>query len=119
MNRRTTLRCLTWTTCVGLSLFVALEEARSQKPADSHAPADAIADAQTPKEAPLERPEQKKTAHDNSDIFDASKALPNIRGFGRSGRSRAVSGVRFLLRSAGCNEAWDDVWRGLQIPVGE
>jgi cytochrome c peroxidase len=76
MNSRTTLRCLAWTTCLGLSLFVALEEARSQKPADSNAPADAIADAQTPKEAPLERPEQKKTAHDNSDVFAQRNALP-------------------------------------------
>jgi cytochrome c peroxidase len=39
-------------------------------------PHDAIADAQTPKEVPVERPEQKKTAHDLSDIFAPSKALP-------------------------------------------
>jgi cytochrome c peroxidase len=39
-------------------------------------PHDAIADAQTPREVPVERPEQKKTAHDLSDIFAPSKALP-------------------------------------------
>ena len=40
-------------------------------------PRDAIADAQTPKEVPAERPEQKKTAHDLSDIFTPSKAAPS------------------------------------------
>jgi cytochrome c peroxidase len=39
-------------------------------------PHDAVADAQTPKDVPAERPEQKKTAHDLSDIFAPSKALP-------------------------------------------
>jgi cytochrome c peroxidase len=37
-------------------------------------PHDAVADAQTPRDVPAERPEQKKTAHDESDIFAASKA---------------------------------------------
>src|SRR5712671_7591983 len=40
-------------------------------------PRDAIADAQTPKDVPAERPEQKKTAHDLSDIFVPSKAVPS------------------------------------------
>ena len=38
---------------------------------------DAIAEAQTPKEVPIERPEQKKTAHDLSDIFKPSNATPS------------------------------------------
>ena len=45
-------------------------------PAPPQRPHDAIADAQTPKEVPVERPEQKKTDHDLSDIFAPSKALP-------------------------------------------
>src|ERR1700730_5216423 len=55
-----------------LVLLGAPQGARSQPPAD-----DAIAVAQTPKEAPMERPEQKKTAHDLSDVFDPSNALPS------------------------------------------
>src|SRR5262249_43203607 len=39
-------------------------------------PHDAVADAPTPQDVPVERPEQKKTAHDLSDIFAPSKALP-------------------------------------------
>ena len=50
--------------------------ARSQPPTNE-APPDAIAQAQTPKEAPLERPEQKKTAHDLSDVFNPSNAVPS------------------------------------------
>ena len=38
---------------------------------------DAIADAQTPNQVAAERPEQKKTAHDLSDIFTPTKAAPS------------------------------------------
>src|SRR5271170_5279792 len=54
-----------------LVLLSAPQGARSQPPTD-----DAIAVAQTSKEAPIERPEQKKTAHDLSDVFNPSNALP-------------------------------------------
>ncbi|HWE37046.1 MAG TPA: cytochrome B6 [Isosphaeraceae bacterium] len=37
-------------------------------------PRDVVAEAQTPKDAPVERPEQRKTAHDRSDIFAPGKA---------------------------------------------
>jgi cytochrome c peroxidase len=46
------------------------------KPSPAEPPHDAVRDAQTPKDVPLERPEQKKTAHDRSDIFAPSRALP-------------------------------------------
>jgi hypothetical protein len=57
----------------GLILSIFSQSARSQQPTD------AIAQAQTPKEAPVERPEQKKTAHDLSDIFNPSNACPRRR----------------------------------------
>ena len=60
-----------------LVLLSAPQGARSQPPTER---ADAIAVAQTSKEAPMERPEQKKTAHDLSDVFNPSNALP-IGGF--------------------------------------
>src|SRR5690349_13240197 len=40
---------------------------------------DAIADAQTPRAVPAERTEQKKTAHDRSDIFAPGKGLPTTK----------------------------------------
>jgi hypothetical protein len=60
----------------GMVLLIAPEGARSQPPTDQARP-DAIAEAQTPKEAPIERPEQKKTAHDLSDVFKPSNASPS------------------------------------------
>jgi cytochrome c peroxidase len=52
-------------------------------PAAPQSPHDAIADAQTPREVPIERPEQKKTAHDRSDIFAPSKALPTTEALAK------------------------------------
>ena len=46
--------------------------------------ADAIAVAQTSKEAPMERPEQKKTAHDLSDVFNPSNAVPSSEALTRT-----------------------------------
>jgi len=42
-----------------------------------NAPADAVVDAQTSRAVAAERPEQKKTAHDTSDAFAATKAKPS------------------------------------------
>lgn len=42
-------------------------------------PFDAIQDAQTPRDVPVTRPEQRKTEHDLSDIFNASQAIPSSR----------------------------------------
>ncbi len=60
-----------------LGLFVCSQEAKKNPTSKSTAPPDTIAEAQTPKEVPVERPEQKKTAHDLSDIFAPSKAPPS------------------------------------------
>ena len=58
----------------GLVLLVRSAAGDNPKASPSQRPHDAIADAQTPREVPVERPEQKKTAHDLSDIFAPSKA---------------------------------------------
>jgi hypothetical protein len=47
-------------------------------------PHDAIVEAQTPKEVPVERPEQKKTDHDLSDVFAPSNSCGNCRHLPRS-----------------------------------
>src|SRR5260370_12626952 len=59
----------------GLLLFVHSQEPKTNPP-KGDAPPDAVAEAQTPKEVPVERPEQKKTEHDLSDIFAPGKAPP-------------------------------------------
>jgi cytochrome c peroxidase len=62
-----------------------------QNPSQSQNPHDAIADAQTPQQVPTERPEQKKTEHDLSDIFAPSKAQPTT-----SALSNQTDGGQFL-----------------------
>jgi hypothetical protein len=52
-------------------LLAAPEGTRSQPSTD------AIVLAQTPREAPMERQEQNKTAHDLSDVFNPSNASPS------------------------------------------
>jgi cytochrome c peroxidase len=61
--------------------LVLLVRAAGQVPnaAPAKRPHDAIADAQTPREVPVERPEQEKTAHDRSDAFAPSQALPTTQ----------------------------------------
>src|SRR5438132_7324074 len=59
----------------GMVLLVHSQEPKTNPP-KGDAPPDAVAEAQTPKEVPVERPEQKKIAHDLSDIFAPSKAPP-------------------------------------------
>jgi cytochrome c peroxidase len=44
-------------------------------------PFDAVADAQTPRAVPATRPEQQKSAHDQSDAFEAAKAPKSSRAF--------------------------------------
>jgi cytochrome c peroxidase len=60
----------------GLGLFVFSQEANRNPSSKGGAPADAIAEAQTPKEVPIERPEQKRSTHDLSAEFAPSNALP-------------------------------------------
>ena len=42
---------------------------------------DAVVEAQTPRDVPDSRPEQKKSAHDHSDVFAATKAQPSSPAF--------------------------------------
>jgi hypothetical protein len=42
---------------------------------------DAVQDAQTPRQVPITRVEQRKTGHDQSDVFAASKAPPSSNAF--------------------------------------
>jgi cytochrome c peroxidase len=60
----------------GLAFLLRSAAGENPKASPSQRPHDAIDDAQTPREVPVERPEQKKTAHDLSDVFAPSKALP-------------------------------------------
>jgi hypothetical protein len=66
---------------LGIFSLTVPKDARSQPP---EAPPDAIAQAQTPREAAVERPEQRKTVHDLSDIFNPSNAVPSSEALTRT-----------------------------------
>jgi hypothetical protein len=59
----------------GLVLLAHSQEPKRNPPMDE-VPLDAAVEVQTPKDVPVERPEQTKSAHELSDIFTSSKALP-------------------------------------------
>ncbi len=76
---------------------------------DSNAPSpprprDAIAEAQTPKEVPAERPEQRKTAHDLSDIFAPSKAAPSSEALGDQPEQGGTNGFDLYRDPAGATK---------------
>jgi hypothetical protein len=58
-------------------------------------PRDAIADAQTPKDVPVERPEQQKTAHDRSDLFTPSQAAPSSEALSDQPEHGGMTGFDF------------------------
>ena len=60
----------------GLAFFMHLSAGENPSTQPPRQPRDAVAEAQTPAAVPVERPEQKKTAHDLSDIFAPGKAVP-------------------------------------------
>jgi cytochrome c peroxidase len=61
--------------CVALALLSLTAAAISQQRAAGSP--DAVEEAQTPRQAPITRPEQKKNSHDLSDIFAGSSAPPS------------------------------------------
>jgi hypothetical protein len=76
-----------------LSSFLTLAWAQEDKP--TRPPHDAVAQAQTPRAAPIERPEQGKTKHDRSDIFDALQAQPSSPVFEGQPKEGKISGFDF------------------------
>src|ERR1700738_5688589 len=96
-----------------LVLLSVPQGARSQPPTDE-APADAIAQAQTPKEAPMERPEQKKTVHDLSDVFSPSNAVPSSGALTNQTDRGQMNGFDFYRDPLGATRpgmTFDDFYR--------
>ncbi|MGZ8239299.1 MAG: cytochrome B6, partial [Methylobacter sp.] len=56
---------------------------------------DAVADAQTPRTVWSDRPEQKKTGHDTSDLFNAQKASPSSPALNDQPKEGKISGFDF------------------------
>jgi cytochrome c peroxidase len=78
-----------------VGLFVFPQEGQRNPTARGTVPPDAIAEAQTPKEVPVERPEQKKTEHDLSDIFSAKRAQPSSEALVNQPEKGGMTGFDF------------------------
>jgi len=79
----------------GLVLLVHSAAGENPNAQPPQRPRDAIAEAQTPRDAPAERPEQRKTAHDLSDIFTPSKATPSSEALSDQPEQGGMTGFDF------------------------
>lgn len=74
-------------------LAVYSEEEQRKSPAK--APHDAVADAQEPRETKASRPEQKKSRHDRSEVFLATKSSPITSALDEQPKGGDVTGFDF------------------------
>jgi cytochrome c peroxidase len=110
-------------TRVNLALFVAaavlvLRGAMGQdrNAAPPKPPRDAIVEAQAHPEVPVERPEQKKSAHDLSDIFAPGKALPTTQAVTKQTDQGQFLGFDLFKDQVGAMKpgmTFDEVYRAL------
>jgi cytochrome c peroxidase len=80
-KRTLALACSAALLAGGFSLIAATVAAQQAPPAAAQ-PHDAVNEAQTPRKVAAERPEQAKTKHDLSDVFDSTKARPSSPALG-------------------------------------
>src|SRR5262249_33293220 len=97
----------------GLALWGHYAAGQNAIPSPSGGPRDAIAEAQTPQEVPKERPEQKKSAHDLSDIFVPSKASPSSAALSDQPDGGGMTGFDFYRDPLGASRpgmTFEDVY---------
>ncbi|MCE5266366.1 MAG: cytochrome B6 [Planctomycetaceae bacterium] len=68
---------------------------QSQCQTKPRAPYDAVQDAQSPRQTSSNRPEQKRTRHDKSDIFSAARAVPSSTALARQPEQGRILGFDF------------------------
>jgi cytochrome c peroxidase len=69
---------------------------------------DAVADAQTPRTVAATRPEQKKTEHDRSEAFRATKAEPSSPVFAAQPKQGKITGFDFYRDPLGAEKPLQD-----------
>jgi cytochrome c peroxidase len=97
-------------------VFLLRSAAGDDPKAPPQRPRDPIADVQTPREVPAERPEQKKTAHDLSDIFAPGKALPITEALASQPEHGGMTGFDLYRDPVGASKpgmTFDEVFKSL------
>ncbi|HWB13614.1 MAG TPA: cytochrome B6 [Pirellulales bacterium] len=92
----------------------AVSDGQEKKPATANNTRDAVADAQTSKDVVLERPEQKKTEHDRSEVFKPKHALPTTKALSEQKDDGQMLGFDFYLDPLGAAKpgmTFDDVYK--------
>jgi cytochrome c peroxidase len=69
---------------------------------------DAVIEAQQPQQVPVQRPEQKKTEHDLSNIFNVQNAQPSSPAFKGQPKEGKISGFDFYRDPLGADRPYQD-----------
>jgi len=99
----------------GLLLLVHAQEPKTN-PGRANAPPDAVLDAQTPRRVSLERPEQKKTAHDLSNAFKPRNATRSSEALLEQPQQGAMNGFDFYRDPLGAMKpgmTFEEVYQSL------
>lgn len=91
-----------------MSLGLTVSGAQEERQDRGKRPDDAVAEAQTSRAVPIERPEQKQTEHDRSDIFNARRvplSSPAFEGQPKQGR---ISGFDFYWVPLNADKPYQD-----------
>lgn len=100
----------------GVTLLAQSEQRKTTNHTTTAAPRDAVVDAQTSQEAPEERPEQKKTKHDKSDIFKPGNSPPITKALADQKDEGRMLGVDLYRDPAGAKKPgmkFEDVYKTL------
>src|SRR5215471_2370928 len=91
------IACGLLTVYCGNLLFLASAQTQSPTPEQrqQQGQLDAVVRAQEPTPIQMKRPEQQKTAHDRSDVFEESHAMPSSPAFRNQPGQGKVSGFDF------------------------
>ncbi len=88
----------------GLVLLVHSAPGQDPNAKSPRPPRDAVAEAQTPRDVPAERPEQRKTAYDLSDVFTPSKAAPSSEALTDQPEHGGMTGFDFYRDPLGATK---------------
>src|SRR4051794_40046543 len=66
---------------LGMGMSVAISQSDMEQRPSRESSRDSVMEAQTPRETPVTRPEQRKNEHDRSNIFSATNAKPSSPAF--------------------------------------
>jgi cytochrome c peroxidase len=113
-SRTSIVFVLTWLLMAGMSPSGRGQDKIAKQPAKGKAAPDAVTETQTPREVPIERPEQKKTKHDNSNVFEPRNALPTTKSLKDQTDEGQMLGFDFYLDPLGAAKpglTFEDVYK--------